>query len=135
MRIASFIPCVAMGALLAACTPSEYYDANGNYIPRQNANLESDIKHAPDPGAIHADYNDPRVTRTVTTYNYDRPGYYDYNGYYIAQGPAVPQDMFPPRGLCRVWFSDRNAQTQPGIESCDGIRQRVPAGAYVIYGG
>jgi hypothetical protein len=43
--------------------------------------------------------------------------------------------MFPPRGMCRVWFTKRAPANQPAIESCNGIKSRVPAGAYVIYGG
>jgi len=139
MRSFTYLACVSLVSLLSACgTPdSGYYDANGNWIPYNRYNREAH-DHSPLPGGTHPPYDDHhQVTTTVTTYTYDRPGYYDYNGYYMAMdsGLNVPQDMFPPRGMCRVWFPDRVALHQPGIESCDGIRSRVPAGAYVIYGG
>ena len=50
-------------------------------------------------------------------------------------GLTVPKDMFPPRGMCRVWFVQSTPFEQPDIESCNDIKSRVPAGAYVIYGG
>ena len=79
----------------------------------------------------------PVTTVTTTTYSYDRAGYYNQDGSYIGVHSdfAVPPDMFPARGMCRVWFPDRRPVNQPDIESCDGIKSRVPVGAYVIYGG
>jgi len=138
MRNIISLACISL--MLSACgTPSDgYYDANGNWIPYNRYNEEAHA-HSPLPGGPHPDYNDnpPVYTTTTTTYTYDRPGYYDYNGYYIARdaGPAIPPGMFPPRGMCRVWFTDRAIADQPPIETCDGIKYRVPAGAYVIYGG
>jgi len=128
----SFLACVCLVPLLSACgTPSDgYYDANGNYIPYNRYNREAH-DHAPLPGGPHPDYSDHGY------YTYDRAGYYDYNGYYISMdnGPSIPEDMFPPRSMCRVWFPERPVARQPAIEDCAGIKSRVPAGAYVIYGG
>jgi len=132
MRTLSTLVCVSLVSLLSACgTPSDgYYDTNGNWIPN---NPHTGANHAPLPGGTYdADYDS-----NVPAYTYTRRGYYDYNGYYIAKdgGLSVPPEMFPPRGMCRVWFTERDAAHQPPIESCNGIRARVPAGAYVIYGG
>ncbi len=136
MRRLTFLACLA---LLSACaTPdSGYYDANGNWIPYNRYNQEAHA-HSPLPGGTHPPYaEDNRDTvTTVTTYSYDRPGYYDYNGYYIAnRGNLVPRNMFPPRGMCRVWDPQRDADDQAPVESCSDISYRVPAGSYVIYGG
>jgi hypothetical protein len=139
---ASLYACVACISLLSACGgPTDgYYDANGKFVPYNTSN--HNYVHAPDPAAAnyydddhyYDEYHHPVHT---ATYVYDRPGYYDYNGYYIAEesGMDVPHGMFPPRGMCRVWFPHRPPADQPRIESCDGIRERVPVGAYVIYGG
>jgi hypothetical protein len=122
---------VALLTLISACgTPNGgYYDHNGNYIATDTPRnmQDSTSVHPPLPGGVD-DTDD---------YHYTRRGYYDYNGYYIPKdsGLSVPADMFPPRGMCRVWFTNRPLEQQPSIESCDGIRSRVPAGAYVIYGG
>jgi len=133
-RISAALICASFLSLLAACaTPDNgYYDTNGNWIPNNPYNSQNHTR-APLPGGTH-DYRDDRYDRVE---RYDRAGYYDRNGYYIARdgGPAVPEDMFPPRGMCRVWFIERPAIDQPKIESCDDIRSRVPVGAYVIYGG
>lgn len=140
MRQAPSLLCVSLLALLSACgTPSDgYYDANGNYIPYNRYNREAH-DHAPLPGGTREYRDDGRpvaYTTTTTTYSYDRPGYYDRNGYYSTiSGVRAPEDMLPPRGMCRIWFPDRVVGDQPGIESCSGIEARVPAGAYVIYGG
>jgi len=144
MRILSSLACISLMALLSACgTPSDgYYDANGNWIATNPNNANH--SHAPLPGGTHDtrydeyDDNHPAATTvTTTTYTYDRAGYYNRDGSYIGADSsfAVPQNMFPPRGMCRVWFADRTPDNQPSIESCDGIKSRVPAGAYVIYGG
>jgi hypothetical protein len=137
--------CISLVTLLSACgSPDDgYYDTNGNWI----ANNPYNHSHPPLPGGTHDSrsdhtiYDDNRAvsstTVTTTTYNYDQPGYYNSDGSYIGKDSsfAVPHRMFPPSGMCRVWFTDRTADNQPAIESCDGIRSRVPAGAYVIYGG
>jgi len=144
MKTITSLVCISLVALLSACaTPDAgYYDANGNWIANNPNNANRN--HAPLPGGTrnsqNSDYDNgypATTTTTVTTYNYDRRGYYDENGHYMAKDDSlnVPTDMFPPRGMCRVWFTDRDADNQPDIESCKGIKSHVPAGAYVIYGG
>ena len=131
MRLTTTLTCVSLLTLLAACSePDGYYDAHGKFIHNTPYN---NTKNVPDQNR----YVDSRYNDTNTNVNYSRRGYYDYNGYYIAKnyGPVVPSDMFPPRGMCRVWFPDRDPADQPEIETCAGIRSRVPAGAYVIFGG
>jgi len=119
------ITLLTMTALLAACgVPSDgYYAEDGTFIS-YNRDHRSSYNHTPEPAAANA-------------YRYDRRGYYDYSGRYITQEDNfnVPAEMFPAAGMCRVWFTDRELSNQPPVESCDGIRTRVPAGAYVIYGG
>lgn len=158
MNYSRFIPLFACAALMSACAPSGYYDSEGHY------RTYSEGHHKADPMADNArdydhrdrprmggDYRQPYETtttiidsrdypaRTTTTrtYRFVRPGYYDNNGYYIAResGPVIPPGMFPPRGMCRVWFPERSARYQPPLESCAGIDARVPDGAYVVYGG
>jgi hypothetical protein len=150
MRALLSMTCLSLVTLLTACDGNNgYYDKNGNYIPPANTTHDAQRNRPPAPGGVtNNDHHarpapayvaeNPRVTRTTTTtYTYDRAGYYDYNGYYIAEGSGltVPKEMFPPNGMCRVWFTDRLPENQPNIESCNGINYRVPAGAYVIYGG
>ena len=144
MRTVSSLVCISLVSLLSACgTPDDgYYDHAGNWIANNPNNANR--SHAPLPGgtrnsqdsAYDNDYP-ATTTTTVTTYNYDRRGYYDDNGNYIGRNSdfTVPQELFPPRGMCRVWFTDREVDDQPGIESCKGIKSHVLAGAYVIYGG
>ncbi len=138
LRMVTIAGCVSAVALLAACgTPDGgYYDKNGNYVPTDTPYNMRTNAHSPMPGG-NPDYLADREDNNREYPRFKRRGYYDYNGYYIARdsGLTVPSDMFPPRGMCRVWFVDRMVDEQPGIESCDGIRYRVPAGAYVIYGG
>lgn len=132
MRILPMITCFSALTLLAACGEQEgYYDSNGNYVAPSNVTTQAQRNHAPSPGHSGDGYGHEHHDR------YDRAGYYDYNGYYIAKdgGLNVPEDMSPPRGMCRVWFVDRVPANQPAVESCDSIKSRVPAGAYVIYGG
>ena len=134
MRLLPLITSLPLLALLAACGAQEgYYDANGNWVAPANATTDAQRRHSPDPGrpGYYNDNYQPRVVK------YDRPGYYDYNGYYVTvdDSVAVPQNMLPPRGMCRVWLPNRLPERQPRIESCDGIQGRVPQGAYVIYGG
>src|SRR4051812_41416572 len=128
MRSLTSFACLSLLSLLSACaTPSDgYYDANGNWIAYNRYNREAH-NHSPLPGGTHPPYDDSRaVTTTVTPNSYARPGYYDYNGYYVAKADLnTPQDMFPPRGMCRVWFPDRAAVHQPAIEACDNIQSRV----------
>lgn len=145
MRTVVSIACVSVLALLAACSPPAdgYYDAQGNYIS-YDRNKSRTAYHPPEypdetrTSGIPADRQViVPVVGTTPTYVYTQRGYYDYSGNYItgASGLAVPQSMFPPAGLCRIWLIDRALAAQPPIESCVGIQTRVPAGAYVIYGG
>ncbi len=124
------LPMLTLATLLAACgVPSDgYYAADGTFVS-YNRDHRSSYNHSPDPAAVDAYHAD--------TYRYDRRGYYDYNGRYVTAETSlnVPPEMFPPAGMCRVWFIDRELSNQPPVESCDGVRTRVPAGAYVIYGG
>lgn len=135
MNLTTKILGISMLTLLSACyAPNEgYYDSNGNY----HSTLVSNKPHAPLPGGYDVVTGRNDFPEEDVHQYYRRAGYYDYNGYYIAynNGPAVPRDMLPPRGMCRVWFIEREVADQPGVESCVGIRNRVPAGAYVIYGG
>ena len=136
-RILALAACVSLASLLTACdAPSGgYYDANGNFVDTNTPYGISKSNHAPLPGGPRDGYYSERTDHR--TYQYDRAGYYDSHGNYRPTYSElnVPEDMFPPRGLCRVWFAGRAIVDQPSVESCDGIRQRVPAGAYVIYGG
>jgi len=50
-------------------------------------------------------------------------------------GPNVPSAFFPPSGMCRIWLADLPASHEPPVESCNGIGNRLPKGAYAIYGG
>jgi hypothetical protein len=135
---------------LAACGPSPdgYYDEAGNFhsyttnhSPRAPLPAGHDIVTGSNGDNYHYYDHDPypvgnRSSTTVTrTYVYERPGYYDYNGYYVGRWAGVPRSYMPPRGMCRVWFTDRDYADEPAVESCDGIQYRVPAGAYVVYGG
>ena len=153
MRFIPTLTGLACIAMLGACgTPDRgHYDSNGNYIPPANATTPAQRNHAPSPGYgrdyygddyrrgyrgdYRSYYDEPPVI--VDDYPYDRRGYYDYNGYYVTLDDrvGVPQEFFPPRGMCRVWIPNRIPEHQPGVESCVGIQSRVPNGAYVIYGG
>lgn len=132
------LACASIASALFACgTPDGgYYDANGNYVPTDTPYNMRTNAHSPLPGGNPNAAYDRENNRSEYP-RYTRRGYYDYNGYYMSRdsGLAVPKDMFPPRGMCRVWFVQNTPDEQPEIESCDGIRARVPYGAYVIYGG
>ncbi len=138
-RSLAVLACISLVSLLTACGPSNgYYDSHGNFIPAEttpkNARNNMDYAH-PDHDSYQNswDYDDHYAAHV----HYDRRGYYDRNGDYVVgySDHNVPENMFPPRGMCRVWFTERSPSDQPAIESCDGIKSRVPAGAYVIYGG
>jgi len=128
MNITHIIACLSLASLVSACAPAGYYDSNGEY--RSYGKSDSFRHDKPIAGTPTTQADPEDVT-------YSRAGYYDRNGYYIAadSGPHVPDSFLPPRGMCRVWFTDRPIESQPPVESCNGIRSRVPAGAYVIYGG
>jgi len=131
-RALASLACVSLVSLLAACAPAGgHYDADGKYV--------SDYNNGSYPNtAVTHDRHYNRTARVdYDNYQYIRRGYYDYNGYYAAAdaGPDMPQGMFPPRGMCRVWFTERAPSQQPPVESCNGIRSRAPNGSYVVYGG
>lgn len=150
-----------MSVVLVAC--GGHYDKDGNYVSYDTngrtvvdtdgnrtyflASSPSVARNEPPPAEVRQTVTETYEpgpgdesithTKTVTTYGYVKAGYYDANGFYIAPGagPPVPEAMMPPPGLCRVWYPERAPQDEPGIQSCSGIRARVPMGAYVIYGG
>lgn len=136
MRKLILIASLVALATVAACSPPSggYYDANGNYVQYTRYNKQTK-QYEPVP----AGSNDPRFdeSRPTKVKVYERRGYYDYHGRYYQKYDAlgVPNDMLPPSGMCRVWLPSRSTRYQPAVESCEGIRQRVPEGAYVIYGG
>ncbi len=135
---------LACASLLTACGAGKgYYDNKGNFIAGETPYGTTQARHEPGrkvndnsdqireyDSSAHGNYAPYRTT-------YERSGFYDHNGdYSISDNPInVPQNMFPQRGMCRVWFTNRVPANQPAIESCDAIKSRVPAGAYVIYGG
>lgn len=135
---------VAVTALLAACSSNPtngYYDANGQFVPYNPENRNAAI-HAPNSGAAVTvttpDYdNGYENDRVHVVMAYDREGVYDYNGYYLGtdSGLHVPDDMYPQHGMCRIWFPHRPYSEEPPVESCHHIQERVPAGAYVVFGG
>ena len=47
----------------------------------------------------------------------------------------VPPGHYPPEGMCRVWFEGRAPGQQPKPTDCNKLRGKVPAGAFVMYGG
>ncbi len=138
-RAIALLACVSVVSMLAACgTPDGgYYNKQGNYVPTDTPYNIKNNKHSSMPGGNPNAEADRENNRSEYP-RYTRRGYYDYNGYYMDKnsGLSVPRNMFPPRGMCRVWFPERMGYNeQPAVESCDGIKYRVPAGAYVIYGG
>lgn len=140
MKISATFISLSLLMCSAACAPAGYYDANGDYrsYGKSDSYRTSTVRDDGAPGNPdnHTAYAVP--AQSTTTVIYDRPGYYDSNGYYVSADnfpTAVPKSMLPPRGMCRVWFADRPARYQPEVESCSGIQSRVPEGAYVIYGG
>ena len=127
-------------ALLAACNPPSLdgqCDRYGNWVSPRNPTTESQRVKPPLPGHTYDKRHHNRCSGEIRNVRYDRPGYYDENGYYIpaANAPAIPSHMVPPRGMCRVWVPGVANSRQSPVEVCDGISSRVPAGAYVLFGG
>lgn len=57
----------------------------------------------------------------------------------VQPGPAydevnIPRGHWPPPGKCRIWFPDRPPGHQPKPGKCKKLRDRVPAGAYLVRG-
>lgn len=139
----TLLTCVALTALLTACGPTDgYYDANGRFVYEDTSARSRITGHHSRPysAAVNRDranqeYGYDHNDREYPAY--DHRGYYDRDGSYVELGrrPGMSENMFPPRGMCRVWFASRPAAQQPPVESCNGIQSRVPDGAYVIYGG
>ncbi|SDR98816.1 tetratricopeptide repeat protein [Pseudomonas oryzae] len=44
----------------------------------------------------------------------------------------IPRGHRPPRGQCRIWFPGRPPGKQPPPGDCRRLRERVPAGAWLI---
>lgn len=44
----------------------------------------------------------------------------------------IPRGHRPPPGLCRIWFPGRPPGKQPRPGDCHALRQRLPAGAWLI---
>lgn len=133
------LACAAL-TVVSACSSEPtagYYDSNGRYVPYNPQNRNAAI-HAPNSAAMRDGEEETyNVYRTRVVRPYDRTGFYDYNGFYIALdgGLEIPQDMFPPEGMCRIWFLNRPYDKEPQPESCTGIQSRVPRGAYIVYSG
>ena len=155
MRIARTLACLTVVAALTACTgPNGYYDSRGHwhesttYVSSpdgRNYYTDHSARKGDSAGVIGYDKYRDETLRDYSAYEpaddvtivYKRGGYYDRDGVYYAPkaGPRVAAEYFPPRGLCRVWLPGVAPIDQPAVESCVGIQSRVPAGAYVIYGG
>jgi hypothetical protein len=56
-----------------------------------------------------------------------------------ARGPrhlnGVPPGHYPKPGECRLWYSGKPPGQQPKAQSCGSLQGKVPAGAFVLYGG
>ena len=130
------IACLSLVTLLAACgSPNNpRYDANGQPVASMPDYPSNKAQRQ-----INCDYgydNDYYATRRDQRDNPTLYHDYDRNGQPIHRtGQPIPENMLPPRGMCRIWFTQRNLAEQPSVESCDAIRARVPVGAYVVYGG
>ena len=126
-RAVTLLACAATASLLASCGPPNdgYYDSNGRYVPGSSVRLN---EHYPALGGRNQDYS---------ARDHDRRYYNDddrYGDRYYAGNEHVPANMLPPRGKCRVWFTNRSDANQPPVESCKNIRDRAPRGSFVIYG-
>jgi hypothetical protein len=124
------ISCLSLLSVMAACAPAGYYDSNGEYRSYgQSDGFRNEHAMAGTPDIN----NHPADTVYIPD---NHVSYYDNDHHYTEEdsGIRIPRESFPPRGMCRVWFTDRPASSQPPVESCNDIRSRVPNGAYVIYG-
>lgn len=153
MKLTKSIACLSLVAALAACDGSNndgYYDSLGNWhqSSTREASTRKGFSGETYKGNNYYTDNSARRGDSAKVTDYDRvqdrdrmafkkAGYYDYYGHYVTTRdvPYVARSYFPPRGMCRVWFQDLDVDEQPPVESCVGIRNRLPQGAYVIYGG
>ena len=46
----------------------------------------------------------------------------------------VAKQYMPPKGKCRLWYTDRPAHRQPKIGSCKKLGKKIPRGAVLIRG-
>lgn len=137
MRITKPLAVLSLLTVLAACGAQHngYYAADGTYVKPHDGAFSNDINER------RANYDQTVIAEqqkaAASRYAFERRGYYDYYGNFIVldSSMGVPPAMFPPAGMCRVWFPDRPLQTQPRVESCANISDRAPSGTYVIYGG
>jgi hypothetical protein len=44
----------------------------------------------------------------------------------------IPRGHRPPLGQCRIWFPGRAPGKQPPPGDCRQLRQRLPAGAWLV---
>jgi hypothetical protein len=131
MRIPSLLAAIACVATLTACySNGGYYDANSNWVAPATQQGRSSASGTT--AEYHFENSYPH--RVV---QYDRPGIYDTHGNWVAVADTIriPRDMFPARGMCRVWHPRRDPAQQPAPVKCREARQQVPSGALVIYGG
>lgn len=156
MKPMKTLACISMLAALAACGPSDgYYDSLGNYHYGSRYNNASDSTVQPgfsgstyygnnyytDESARRGDSKrviDYDRARDADRLPYRRAGYYDYRGRYVPASRDViyvDREYWPSRGMCRVWYDDRDYADQPVADSCTTVYHHVPQGAYVIYGG
>lgn len=61
----------------------------------------------------------------------DREGrsYFSQHGYTHLD---IPPGHLPPPGTCRLWYPHKPPGHQPPPAPCEHLRQRVPAGAWII---
>lgn len=125
MRITTLIACLPLAATLVACQPSGFYDNQGNY-------------HSSSKGyqGENARRTNAANDRNGAPFNFDRAGYYDYQGNYAGRHAAsgVADDFYPPRGMCRIYTPDRTMDTQLPPEQCRS-HYHLPVDAFVVYGG
>ncbi len=130
MRISALLVCLPLAILVSACNNSRY-EASSNMEP--NPSPASHTHPSDESQTRYYGSDDQRhvFETTTTTYNYN-PG--ESSDYIKEDVSYIPHDMFPPRGMCRVWLPNVPPEKQPRVESCVGIRERAPDDAYIIYG-